>query len=128
MRTIYAVLIGCGLLASALAAQAQENTKTDRVVAALEEEMRGGRGELMFYLRGAGNALGWANSQLKVQRGQRQLYCQPDQLSLNASAYAKIAIEEYRVNKLKYAAIDEYPLDALALALLHGLQRTYPCT
>ena len=92
----------------------------------LAQQERAGRGEFITYLEGAAAAYRWAGS--SSNGGDRTpLYCPPDDNPLAGKAYAKIALDEYNRAKDDYHAVEGYPLTVLSLALMHGLQRKYPC-
>jgi hypothetical protein len=73
-----------------------------------------------LYLKGIGEGLQLANSELEAVRRQQPLFCPPPQLSLRSSNFVDILEQEIK----RQAWRDDTPL---ALILLRGLQNTFPC-
>jgi hypothetical protein len=121
--TLGAVTLACLLAPQAGWAQ----SRLDKAAQMLEQQARGGRGEFVTFLMGAASAYRWDSSAAQVA-GAERLYCPPPWHTLDGKSYAKIALEEYRRAKGEYAALGEYPLDVLSLALQRGLRSRYPCT
>jgi hypothetical protein len=97
----------------------------DKAAQILEQQARRGRGEFISFLMGAASAYRW-DSTAQGPAGERH-YCPPPRHALDGKTYAMIALEEYRRAKREYAALTEYPLDVLALALQRGLRARFPC-
>ena len=112
-------------LAAPQAAGAQG--KLDKAVQILEQQARAGRGEFVTFLMGAASAYRWDSAAAPEGPGAERLFCPPPWHSVEGKSYAKIALEEYRRSKGEYAALTEYPLDVLSLALQRGLRARYPC-
>ncbi len=83
-------------------------------------------GTWTVYASGAASSLGWANSILEARKEPR-LYCPPRGPAEKPSAYAQVALTEYKGNKPRYDSLDKYPADAVALAVVSGLMAKYPC-
>lgn len=66
-----------------------------------------------------GDAYGWVNVEL-IAGGQRELFCPPYNLALEASNYISILETELKTGRYKSE-------DSINLVLLHGLERTFPC-
>jgi hypothetical protein len=96
------------------------------LVELLERQALAGDGALLNDINGAGLAYASANSHLEAQKRQN-LYCAPTKLALNPQNYAEIAIREYRRDKALYDAFSDNPLEAVSVALLRGLESTFPC-
>jgi len=122
---LLALILPC--LAAPQAAGAQG--KLDKAVQILEQQARAGRGEFVTFLMGAASAYRWdsAPPEAPEGRGAERLFCPPPWHSVDGKSYAKIALEEYRRSRSEYAALTEYPLDVLSLALQRGLRARYPC-
>jgi hypothetical protein len=109
---------------------AEAGPRLDKVFATLKDQRAKKRGELIYVLYGAGEALGTANAHLKVKRRIRPIYCQPSDARLDALDYADIAIREFERNRARYNSVPFYekdPVYAFINALFDGLARTYPC-
>jgi hypothetical protein len=117
-----ALAVPCLALAPAAGAQG----KLDKAVQILEQQARAGRGEFVTFLMGAASAYRWDSAAPEGAAAER-LFCPPPWHSVDGKSYAKIALEEYRRSKGEYAALTEYPLDVLSLALQRGLRARYPC-
>lgn len=117
-----ALTLPCLALAPAAIAQG----KLDKAVQILEQQARAGRGEFVTFLMGAASAYRWDSAAPEGPAAER-LFCPPPWHSVDGKSYAKIALEEYRRSKSEYAALTEYPLDVLSLALQRGLRARYPC-
>jgi hypothetical protein len=104
-----------------------QQTRLDKAAQLLEQQARAGRGEFVTFLMGAASAYRWESSAAQ-DAGVERLFCPPPWHSMDGKSYAKIALEEYRRAKSEYAALGEYPLDVLALALQRGLRSRYPCS
>ena len=104
-----------------------QQTRLDKAAQMLEQQARAGRGEFVTFLMGAASAYRW-DSSVPPGAGAERLFCPPAWHSMDGKSYAKIALEEYRRAKSEYAALGEYPLDVLALALQRGLRSRYPCS
>jgi hypothetical protein len=102
-------------------------SRLDKAAQMLEQQARSGRGEFVTFMMGAASAYRWDSSAAPVE-GAERLFCPPPWHTLDGKSYAKIALEEYRRAKGEYAALGEYPLDVLSLALQRGLRSRYPCT
>ena len=125
-RLIVASAIWCLSLCFAPPVWSQQRGAVERTMALIEKQLNAGSGSLMFFVDGAGRALEWANSDLRV--GKRSpLYCEPEKLNLNRTNYAQTILEEYKSDKATYDRLDKTPLDALVWALLMGQQKTFPC-
>ena len=110
----------------AVAPQASAQGKLDKAVQILEQQARAGRGEFVTFLMGAASAYRWDSAAPEGAAAER-LFCPPPWHSVDGKSYAKIALEEIRRSKSEYAALTEYPLDVLSLALQRGLRSRYPC-
>jgi len=117
-----ALTLPCLALAPAACAQG----KLDKAVQILERQARAGRGEFVTFLMGAASAYRWDSAAPEGLAAER-LFCPPPWHSVDGKSYAKIALEEYRRSRGEYAALTEYPLDVLSLALQRGLRARYPC-
>jgi hypothetical protein len=77
---------------------------------------------LKLYMYGVGVGISWANVQLK---GPQKLYCDPQQLVINADNYLSILekqiLYEKKLMPLKYK---EFPIE---MYLIQGLVRVFPC-
>jgi hypothetical protein len=104
-----------------------QQSRLEKAAQLLEQQARAGRGEFITFLLGAASAYRW-DSGLTEAVDVERLFCPPPRHSIDARSYARIALEEYRRAKGEYAALTEYPLDVLALALQRGLRARYPCT
>jgi hypothetical protein len=102
-------------------------SRLDKAAQMLEQQARAGRGEFVTFLMGAASAYRWDSSAPQVAAAERA-FCPPPWHTLDGKSYARIALEEYRRAKREYAALGEYPLDVLSLALQRGLRSRYPCT
>jgi hypothetical protein len=119
--------LGAIMLLCVLAPQAGwTQTRLDKAAQMLEQQARAGRGEFVTFLMGAASAYRWESSAAQGA-GLEQPFCPPPWHSMDGKSYARIALEEYRRAKTEYAALSEYPLDVLALALQRGLRSRYPC-
>jgi len=118
------VVLTLPCLAAPRAAGAQG--KLDKAVQILEQQARAGRGEFVTFLMGAASAYRW-DSAAPEGPGAERLFCPPPWHSVDGKSYAKIALEEIRRSKSDYAALTEYPLDVMSLALQRGLRARYPC-
>ena len=121
--------LGAFVLLCVLAPQSawSQQTRLDKAAQMLEQQARAGRGEFVTFLMGAASAYRWESSAPQAA-GAERLFCPPAWHSMDGKSYAKIALEEYRRAKSEYAALGEYPLDVLALALQRGLRSRYPCS
>jgi len=120
--------LGAFMLLCLLAPQsAWSQTRLDKAAQMLEQQARAGRGEFVTFLMGAASAYRWDSSAAQ-STGVERMFCPPAWHSMDGKSYAKIALEEYRRAKSEYAALGEYPLDVLALALQRGLRSRYPCS
>ena len=127
MRPFQALaLVALTLPCLALAPEAGAQGKLDKAVQILEQQARTGRGEFVTFLMGAASAYRW-DSAAPEGPGAERLFCPPPWHSVDGKSYAKMALEEYRRSKSEYAALSEYPLDVLSLALQRGLRARYPC-
>jgi hypothetical protein len=117
-----ALTLPCLALPPAAGAQG----KLDKAVQILEQQARAGRGEFVTFLMGAASAYRWDSAAPEGAAAER-LFCPPPWHSVDGKSYARIALEEYRRSKSEYAALSEYPLDVLSLALQRGLRARYPC-
>jgi len=127
MRPFQALaLVALTLACLALPLEAGAQGKLDKAVQILEQQARAGRGEFVTFLMGAASAYRW-DSAAPEGPGAERLFCPPPWHSVDGKSYAKIALEEYRRSKGEYAALTEYPLDVLSLALQRGLRARYPC-
>ena len=117
------------MLLGLLAPQAgwSQANKLDKAAQILEQQARAGRGEFVTFLMGAASAYRW-DSSAGLDAGHEPAFCPPARHTLDGKGYAKIALEEYRRAKSEYAALTEYPLDVLALALQRGLRSRFPCS
>jgi hypothetical protein len=127
-------LTGPALAASALALLCfvipevgwAQQSRLERAAQLLEQQARAGKGKFVTFLVGAASAYRWDSAAVEGADPER-LFCPPPRHSVDARSYARIAVEEYRRSKSEYAALTEYPLDVLALALQRGLRARYPC-
>jgi len=121
--------LGAFMLLGVLAPQAgwTQQSRLDKAAQLLEQQARAGKGEFVTFLMGAASAYRW-NSSAAQDAGLDRPFCPPPWHSIDGKSYAKIALEEYRRAKSEYAALAEYPLDVLALALQRGLRSRYPCS
>ena len=117
-----ALAVPCLALAPAAGAQG----KLDKAVQILEQQARAGRGEFVTFLMGAASAYRWDSAAPEGAAAER-LFCPPPWHSVDGKSYAKIALEEIRRSRSEYAALTEYPLDVMSLALQRGLRARYPC-
>ena len=109
---------------------AEAGPRLDKVYDTLKQQRAKKRGELIYVLYGAGEALGAANAHLKIKRRLPPIYCQPPNARLDALDYADIAIREFERNRARYNSVpfhEKDPLYAFIKALFDGLARTYPC-
>lgn len=81
---------------------------------------KGGERIVSSYVTGLGEGLFWANAATEVSFKQR-LYCQPTNLALNGHNYIEILNRE--IEEGAHAQDTE-----LGVALLVGLQKTFPCS
>jgi hypothetical protein len=112
------------MLLVANAASASGNL--EKAAQMLDQQSRAGRGEFITYLTGAAAAYRWAGGAKDIGEA-RSIYCPPSDAKLDGRGYAKIALQEYQRKKGEYASVQDYPLNVLALALMHGLQEKFPC-
>jgi hypothetical protein len=127
MRPLQALaLLALTLPSIAMPQAAGAQGKLDKAVQILEQQARAGRGEFVTFLMGAASAYRWDSAAPEGPDAER-LFCPPPWHSVDGKSYAKIALEEYRRSKSEYAALTEYPLDVLSLALQRGLRARYPC-
>ena len=75
----------------------------------------------LMYVGGVGSGISWANSLIEI-KGQTPIYCPPDKLSLNAQNYASIIDKTLENDRSLSREM------SLAMVLLLGYQRTFPCT
>ena len=126
MRIVATAVLVLVLLPSASAARS-EQARLDKAVDLLQQQSQTGRGEFIAFINAAGSAYNWVNAELETKDAGLRLFCPPPGKSLTSRDYAQIAVGEYRKAKHDYAQRTEYPLDVLSLALLRGLQDTFPC-
>jgi hypothetical protein len=126
VRLVAAAVLVLVLLPSAPAARS-EQARLDKAVDLLQQQSQTGRGEFIAFINAAGSAYSWANAELETKEAGQRLFCPPLGKSLTSRDYARIAVTEYKKAKHDYARRTEYPLDVLSLALLRGLQDTFPC-
>jgi len=112
------------MLLVAQAASASGNL--EKAAQMLDQQSRAGRGEFITYLTGAAAAYRWAGGG-KDNGEAGPIYCPPSDAKLDGRGYAKIALQEYQRKKGEYASVQDFPLNVLALALMHGLQDRFPC-
>jgi hypothetical protein len=79
--------------------------------------------DIQLYFLGAGNAYQWANVQL-FKNQQAMLFCQPQELTLNAQNIMSILEAELALMSKSDMYKDDLVIDYL---LLTGMQRTFPC-
>jgi hypothetical protein len=103
-----------------------QQSRLEKAAQVLEQQARSGKGEFVTFLMGAASAYRWDSAATEGADVER-FFCPPPRHSVEARTYAKIALEEYRRAKSEYAALTEYPLDVLALALQRGLRARFPC-
>lgn len=108
--------LGASLLAMAMPVHAIEIVRFEKLLARDE-------GLAEAYLTGVGEGFGWANSRLS-SRGDKQLYCVPENLALNGKNYVRIALDEVERQRALGMNI---PNNQIELALLVGLERTFSC-
>ena len=109
-----------------IASAASASGNLDKAAQMLDQQSRAGKGEFVTYLTGAAAAYRWAGGTKEVG-GASSIYCPPSEAKLDGRGYAKIALQEYQRRKLEYAAVQDFPLNVLALALMRGLQERFPC-
>ncbi len=126
MRIVATAVLVLVLLPSASAARS-EQARLDKAVDLLQQQSQTGKGEFISFINAAGSAYSWVNAELETKDAGHRLFCPPPGKSLTSRDYAQIAVAEYRKAKHDYAQRTEYPLDVLSLALLRGLQDTFPC-
>ncbi len=126
MRIVATAVLVLVLLPSAPAARS-EQARLDKAVDLLQQQSQTGRGEFIAFINAAGSAYSWVNAELEIKDAAQRLFCPPPGKSLTSREYAQIAVAEYKKAKREYAQRTEYPLDVLSLALLRGLQDTFPC-
>ena len=124
-QAVVVVLLALMCIAVPPDARAQQS-RLEKAVQLLEQQARAGKGEFVTFLMGAASAYRWDSSASEAP-GVERLFCPPPWHSVDGKSYAKIALEEYRRSKREYAALTEYPLDVLSLALQRGLRERYPC-
>jgi len=112
------------MLLVAYAASASGNL--EKAALMLDQQSRAGKGEFVTYLTGAAAAYRWAGGTKEIGEA-GSIYCPPSEAKLDGRGYAKIALQEYQRRKLEYAAVQDFPLNVLALALMRGLQEKFPC-
>ncbi len=74
-----------------------------------------------LYINGVGVGTSWANT-FNRRGGLPQLYCQPQALAMNVENYKQAIEDEIERHPDKYS--DDLPVE---IALIHGLQRMFPC-
>ena len=74
-----------------------------------------------LYLIAVGHGFLWANTELTIRK-QPNLYCPPEELSLEFANYLDILEKELKRNPQSYT-----PDMPDALPLLNGLKETFPC-
>lgn len=128
-RRLIQAALGAFMLLGLLAPQSawSQSGKLDKAAQILEQQARAGRGEFVTFLMGAASAYRWDSSAAQGA-GLERSFCPPAWNTLDGKGYARIALEEYRRAKPEYAALSEYPLDVLALALQRGLRSRFPCS
>jgi hypothetical protein len=127
MRLTHAFAVGALLLCLAAPQPACAEQRTlDKAAQILEQQARAGRGEFISFLMGAASAYRWESAAPEGADAERH-FCPPPRHTLDGRIYARIALEEYRRAKSEYAALSDYPLDVLALALQRGLRARFPC-
>lgn len=124
-QAVVVVVFALMCIAVPPAALAQQG-RLDKAVQILEQQARAGKGEFVTFLMGAASAYRW-DSAAGDAPGVERLFCPPPWHSLDGKSYAKIALDEYRRSRREYAALTEYPLDVLSLALQRGLRERFPC-
>ena len=78
-----------------------------------------------MYMHGVGEGYSWANSALNA-KGQAELYCQGDSLTLNSQNYNRILEDE--IERLKTTPkLKKRYFVSMELVLFIGLQRAFPC-
>ena len=112
------------MLLIANAASASGNL--EKAAQMLDQQSRAGKGEFVTYLTGAAAAYRWAGGAKDMVRA-GSIYCPPADAKLDGRGYAKIALQEYQRKRGEYASVQDFPLNVLALALMHGLQEKFPC-
>jgi len=126
VRMVATAVLVLVLLPSAPAARS-EQARLEKAVDLLQQQSQTGKGEFIAFINAAGSAYSWVNAELGIKDAGQRLFCPPPGKSLTSRDYAHIAVAEYRKSKQAYAQRIEYPLDVLSLALLRGLQDTFPC-
>ena len=116
--------VAASMLLVANAASASGNL--EKAAQMLDQQSRAGKGEFVTYLTGAAAAYRWAGGTQEIG-GAGSIYCPPSEAKLDGRGYAKIALQEYQRRKGDYAAVQDFPLNVLALALMRGLQEKFPC-
>ena len=71
---------------------------------------------------GIGNGFSWANT-LLVGRGDKQLYCAPQELAITKDQYFSI----FRQHAEENPSMLDFPSSARGIVLAYGLQKTFPC-
>ncbi|HXM81761.1 MAG TPA: hypothetical protein VN929_07515 [Burkholderiales bacterium] len=126
MRIVATAVLVLVLLPSAPAARS-EQARLDKAVDLLQQQSQTGKGEFIAFINAAGGAYSWVNTELETKEKGHRLFCPPPGTLLTSRDYAQIAVIEYKKGKNEYAQRTEYPLEVLSLALLRGLQDTFPC-
>ncbi len=81
---------------------------------------------LKLYIDGMGEGISWANNLIKQLYG-KKLYCQPENLALNADNYLDILDRQLKKEQKRIKSLGWKDKTVLALFLLDGLQETFPC-
>jgi hypothetical protein len=124
-RSVAAAVSALALLAAP--STRSEPARLDKAVSLLQQQSQTGKGEFVAFINAAGGAYSWVNAELETREQGHRLFCPPPGTLLTSREYAQIAVAEYKKGKHEYAQRTEYPLEVLSLALLRGLQDTFPC-
>jgi hypothetical protein len=94
----------------------------EETFAMLKAQRAKGGGELLRYVERAGDGLASANITLQ-RSGREPLFCAPEDVR-----YADVALKQYQRRPARYTTnFRGYGGEAVVVALMDGLQRTYPC-
>ena len=88
-----------------------------------EKEKEFHRNVIYSYLLGAGDSYLATNAVLEI-KGEKKLFCQPGELTLNVENLITFAEEQIEIQKKDGTFIEEAPLSA---TLLMRLKKIFPC-
>jgi hypothetical protein len=128
-----ALLLAFGLLCnvSAKAQPAEQFSFYDGTLEQLNREIKTNRPDVLLpMIAGAASAYTMANAELK-NRKLPMLFCQPGNLNLMATNFGRFVVDELERNKSFYGGPSFRNASTvstlMAVALLKGLQFTFPC-